>query len=58
MKGRFENERMRQLIGYLCTLFQYAKTPKGLHDILDYLLAAGIFFLIITLVFVILNLVR
>ena len=49
---------MRQLIGYLRTLFQYAKTPKGQHDILDYLLAAGIFFLIITLVFVILNLVR
>lgn len=49
---------MRRLIGYLHTLHQYARTTKGRHDILDYVLACGTFLLVVAIVFVILSLVR
>ena len=49
---------MRRLIGYLRTLRQYMETDKGRHDILDYLYAGGIFFLITALMLMILWIVR
>ena len=49
---------MRRIFGYLRTLRQYAATPKGRHDILDYLHAGGIFFAIVALVLMILCIVR
>lgn len=49
---------MKRMSGYLRTLYQYVKTPKGRHDIGDYLYAGGAFFLITTLLLMILWIAR
>ena len=49
---------MCRLIGYLRTLRQYAATPKGRHDIRDYLYAGGTMLLVSALIWILLWIVR
>ena len=37
---------MRRLIGYWRTMRQYAESPKGRHDLRDYLYAGVVFLLL------------
>ena len=46
---------MKVFMGYLRTIYQYLQTPKGKHDVLDYLRAFGIILLTIVLVFYIVS---
>ncbi|WP_314653313.1 hypothetical protein [uncultured Selenomonas sp.] len=39
---------MRRLIGYWRTMRQYAASPKGRHDLRDYLYAGATFLLLCT----------
>ncbi len=45
---------MRRLIGYCRTLQQYAASPKGQHDLRDYLYAGVIFLLLCTVLLLLL----
>ena len=49
---------MRCVGGYLRTLRQYARSPKGRRDTIDYLYATGAFFLTVVLVLLILSIAR
>ncbi|EKX98862.1 hypothetical protein HMPREF9163_00875 [Selenomonas sp. oral taxon 138 str. F0429] len=49
---------MRHLNAYLRTIRQYATSPKGRHDILDYLYAGVIFILTTVLIMLFLRIVR
>lgn len=48
---------MKRLIGYLHTLKQYVATPKGRHDIVDYLYASSLFLMMIMLIVIFLRIV-